>query len=160
MGERVETSPESGHSRLAAGTAFGRGSGPSLAERREAAQRRLTSMAQTSGAVEAALGRFDDRVMALGAVDAGGSARESVRALLGVACRLPGYDVTLAADGVRVRVRHTAAGLDVAVAAAAPTAPHGIPVPARGTPPGLPSTPPAVGSVNSWLDATAPSSPA
>ena len=157
MGERVETSPESGHSRLAAGTAFGRGSGPSLAERREAAQRRLTSMAQTSGAVEAALARFDDRVMALGAV--AGSARESVRALLGVACRLPGYDVTLAADGVRVRVRHTAAGLDVAVAAAAPTAPHGIPVPAPGTP-GLPSTPPAVGSVNSWLDATAPRSPA
>lgn len=153
--------PEAGHSRLAAGTAFGRGGGPSLAERREAAQRRLTSMAETSGAVEAALARFDDRVMALGALDTGGAARESVRALLGVACRVPGYDVTLAADGVRVRVRHTAGGgLDVAVAAAASTAPHGIPVPGPGAPPGLPSTPPAVGSVNAWLDATGPHSPA
>lgn len=111
---------DTGSSRLVAGAGgFGRVEGPSLAERREAAQRRLTSMAQAADVVDRALARFDERVAALGVHDCG-TARESVRALLGVATRVPGYDVTLAAGSVRVRVRHTEAGLEVAVAAAAP----------------------------------------
>ena len=113
---------DSGTGGLARGTGFGRGGVNSFAERREAARQRLTTTARAAEAVDDALQTLDRRLAASGhldtfeQLDAGGTLRASIRALLTVAHTTPGYDLTLThASGVRVRVRNTDQGLTVDV---------------------------------------------
>jgi hypothetical protein len=113
---------DSGTGGLARGTGFGRGGVNSFAERREAARQRLTTTARAAEAVDDALQTLDRRLAASGhldtfeQLDAGGTLRASIRALLTVAHTTPGYDLTLTyGSGVRVRVRNTDQGLTVDV---------------------------------------------
>jgi hypothetical protein len=104
---------ETGRSGLTRGMGFGRGGGQdSLAERREAAQRRLSSSVRAAELVECGLRRFDEALAEYGADDHDGSLRPTVRALLGIAYSTVDYDVMLvpASRGVAVRIRHTPFG--------------------------------------------------
>jgi hypothetical protein len=105
---------------LSRGTGFGRGGVNSFAERREAARQRLTSTATAVVAIDEALQTLDHRLAASGhletfeRIDAGGTLRASIRALLTVAHTTPGYDLTVThLSGVRARVRNTDFGLVV-----------------------------------------------
>ncbi|HVN10854.1 MAG TPA: hypothetical protein VMT69_02085 [Kineosporiaceae bacterium] len=98
---------------LGRGLGFGRGVGmESLAERREAAQRRLSSSVRAGEVVDCAVRRFDEALADLGMADPEPSLRPTVRALLSLAYQLSGYDVTLlsATAQIAVRVRHTSFG--------------------------------------------------
>jgi hypothetical protein len=109
---------------LTRGTGFGRAGGhDSLAERREAAQRRLSSSVRAAELVECALRRYDEALAEHGLEDHG-SLRPTVRALLSLAYGTLDYDVTLlpASADVAVRVRHTPFGPEAEVVPA-PTAP-------------------------------------
>jgi hypothetical protein len=108
----AEIDPGPGIPALARGVGFGRGGHESLAERREAAQRRLSSSVRTAQLVACALRAFDEALTERGLRDTDGSLRASVRALLTIAYDEPGFDVLLVpAPGVlAVRVRHTPFG--------------------------------------------------
>ena len=113
---------DSGPGGLARGAGFGRGGVNSFAERREAARQRLTTTARAAVVVDEALQTLDRRLAASGhletfeGLDAGGTLRASIRALLTVAHTTPGYDMTLThVSGVRVRVRNSDHGLTVDV---------------------------------------------
>src|SRR4051812_8462103 len=81
---------------LARGAGFGRGGGlDSLAERRAAAQRRLSSSVRTAELVACALRAFDEAMAERGLSDPDGSLRATVQATLTVAYDRPGFDVTL-----------------------------------------------------------------
>jgi hypothetical protein len=98
---------------LTRGTGFGRAGGRnSLVERREAAQRRLSSTVRAAELVECALRGFEEALAEHGVVDRDGSLRPTVRALLGLAYGTTDYDVTIlpASADVAVRVRHTPFG--------------------------------------------------
>jgi hypothetical protein len=121
---------DSGPGGLARGAGFGRGGVNSFADRREAAQQRLTTTARAALAVDEALQILDRRLAASGhletfeRLDAGGALRASIRALLTVAHTTPGYDLTLHhLSGVRVRVRNREQGLAVDVLGPAPSRP-------------------------------------
>jgi hypothetical protein len=103
---------------LARGVGFGRGGGlDSLAERREAAQRRLSSSARTAELVACALRAFDEAMSERALPDPDGSLRATVNATLTIAYDRPGYDVTLvpAPGDLAVRVRHTLFGPEAEV---------------------------------------------
>jgi hypothetical protein len=97
---------------LARGVGFGRGGHESLAERREAAQRRLSSSVRAAELVACALRAFDEAMAERGLPDPDGSLRANVRATLTIAYDKPGFDVLLVpAPGVlAVRVRNTPFG--------------------------------------------------
>jgi hypothetical protein len=98
---------------LTRGMGFGRGGGTdSLAERREAAQRRLSSTVRAAELVECALRRFDEALSEQDVSDLDGSLRRTVRALLSLAYSTLDYDVTLlpASADLAVCVRHTPFG--------------------------------------------------
>jgi hypothetical protein len=103
---------------LARGMGFGRGGGhDSLAERREAAQRRLSSSVRTAELVACALRAFDEVMAELRLPDPDGSLRASVRSTLTIAYDKPGFDVTLvpAPGALAVRVRHSPFGPEAEV---------------------------------------------
>jgi hypothetical protein len=108
----AEIGPGPGIPALARGAGFGRGGHESLAERREAAQRRLSSSVRTAELVACALRAFDEVMAEHGLPDPDGSLRASVRAMLTIAYDKPDFDVLLVpAPGVlAVRVRHTPFG--------------------------------------------------
>jgi len=110
---------------LARGVGFGRGGGTeSLAERREAAQRRLSSSVRAAELVACALRAFDEAMTEQAIPDADESLRATVRAALTIAYEKPGFDVTLvpAPGDVAVRVRHTPFGPEAEVLELAPAA--------------------------------------
>jgi hypothetical protein len=114
----AEIGRDPGFSVLARGVGFGRGGGhESLAERREAAQRRLSSSVRTAELVACALRAFDELMAERGLPDPDGSLRASVHATLMTAYGKPGYDVTLvpAPGAIAVRVRHTPFGPEAEV---------------------------------------------
>lgn len=130
----AEIRSDAGSAGLARGTGFGRGGGlDSLAARREAAQRRLSSSVRAAELVDCALRGFDEAVAERGVADPDGSLRPTARALLTLAYSVVGYDVTIlpAAADVAIRVRHTPFGPEAEVVellpphpeAAAPTRP-------------------------------------
>jgi hypothetical protein len=103
---------------LARGMGFGRGGGhDSLAERREAAQRRLSSSARTVELVGVALRAFDEAMTERALLDPDGSLRATVRAVLMIAYDKPGFDVSLvpAPGALAVRIRHTPFGPEAEV---------------------------------------------
>jgi len=103
---------------LARGVGFGRGGGPeSLAERREAAQRRLSSSVRAAELVDCAVRAFDEVMTERALPDPDGSLRASVRAILTIAYDRLGFDVTLvpAPGDLAVRVRHTPFGPEAEV---------------------------------------------
>jgi hypothetical protein len=103
---------------LARGTGFGRGGGQnSLAARREAAQRRLSSSVRTAELVACALRAFDEAMTELRLPDPDGSLRASVRATLTIAYDKPGFDLTVvpAPGTLAVRVRHSPFGPEAEV---------------------------------------------
>jgi hypothetical protein len=109
---------------LARGVGFGRGGGhDSLAERREAAQRRLSSSVRMAELVACALRAFDEAMAERGLPDPDGTLRASVRAALAIAYDKPGFDVTLvpAPGALAVRVRHTPFGPEAEVLELPPT---------------------------------------
>ncbi len=100
------------------GRGFGRGVGlDSLAERREAAQRRLSSSMRAAELVDCALRRLDEALTDQGVEYLDPSLRATVRGLLHLAYDTPGYDVTLlpAAGDIAVRVQHTPFGPEAEV---------------------------------------------
>lgn len=110
---------------VARGVGFGRGGGmESLAERREAAQRRLSSSVRAAELVACALRAFDETMAERSLPDPGGSLRDSVRATLTIAYDRPGFDVTLvpAPGDLAVRVRHTPFGPEAEVLELPPAA--------------------------------------
>src|SRR3954467_6616271 len=103
---------------LARGVGFGRGGGhDSLAERREAAQRRLSSSVRTAELVACALRAFDEAMAELRLPDPDGSLRASVRATLTIAYDRPGFDITPvpAPGALAVQVRHSSFGPEAEV---------------------------------------------
>jgi hypothetical protein len=136
----AEIRSDAGSAGLARGTGFGRGGGlDSLAARREAAQRRLSSSVRAAELVDCALRGFDEAVAEQGVADPDGSLRPTVRALLNLAYSVVGYDVTIlpAAADVAIRVRHTPFGPEAEVVELVPPRPEAA-APSR------PSTPIAV----------------
>jgi hypothetical protein len=114
----AEIGTDSGFPVLARGAGFGRGGGlDSLAERRAAAQRRLSTSARTAELVACALRAFDEAMAEGGVSDVDGSLRATVHATLTLAYDRPGFDVTLvpAPGAVAVRVRHTPFGPEAEV---------------------------------------------
>src|SRR5690242_10486527 len=110
---------------LARGMGFGRGGGhDSLAERREAAQRRLSSSARAAELVGVALRAFDEAMAERALPDPDGSLRATVRATLTIAYDRPGFDVSLvpAPGALAVRVRHTPFGPEAEVLELPPAA--------------------------------------
>jgi hypothetical protein len=129
-----EISQDAGHDTttggLGRGMGFGRGGGSdSLAGRREAAQRRLSSSTRAAELVECALRRFDEALADQGVADADASLRATVRAVLSLAYGTVDYDVTLLANAadLAVRVRNTSFGPEAEVVdrAVAADPPHG-----------------------------------
>jgi hypothetical protein len=124
------------------GVGPGRGGGMhSFAERREAAQRRLSSSARAAEVVDVAMRAYDELSQDLGVPDATGSLRAGVRALLGIAYTVPGFDVTLIPTPATfaVRVRHTLFGpeaeiSDLGTARPANPSPDSTKWPAGGSP--------------------------
>jgi hypothetical protein len=115
---RHESRQDSGLGALTRGTGFGRGGGrDSFVERREAAQRRLSSTVRAAELVECALRGLDEAMAEHCVVDRDGSLRPTVRALLGLAYAAADYDVTVlpASADVAVRVRHTPFGPEAEV---------------------------------------------
>lgn len=115
---RQEIRHDSGLAALTRGTGFGRAGGRgSLVERREAAQRRLSSTVRAAELVECALRGFDEALAEHGVVDHDGSLRPTVRTLLGLAYGTTDYEVTIlpAFADVAVRVRHTPFGPEAEV---------------------------------------------
>lgn len=103
---------------LARGMGFGRGGGhDSLAERREAAQRRLSSSVRTAELVACAVRAFDEAMAERRLPDPDGSLRASVRATLTIAYDRPGFDITVvpAHGALAVRVRHSPFGPEAEV---------------------------------------------
>jgi hypothetical protein len=103
---------------LSRGTGFGRGGGQnSLASRREAAQRRLSSSVRTAELVACALRAFDEAMTELRLPDPDGSLRASVRATLTIAYDKPGFDITMVPGhgALAVRVRHSSFGPEAEV---------------------------------------------
>ena len=114
----AEVRDDAGPGGLARGMGFGRGGGlDSLAARREAAQRRLSSTVRATELVDCGLRRFDEALAEHGSVDHDGSLRPTVRALLGLAYGTVDYDMTLlpASSDVAVRVRYTTFGPEAEV---------------------------------------------
>jgi hypothetical protein len=116
------------------GVGFGRSPVDSFAQRRLAAERRLSSSLRVTEMVEGALAAMDEELADLDVADPDGSLRATVRAALMVAHRVPRYDVAIApARGrVAVRVTHTEAGLEahvieLGVRRAQPRTPAGAP---------------------------------
>lgn len=99
------------------GLGLGRNPAEAFAQRRLAAERRLSSSLRVTEMVDGALATVDEELAALSVVDTDGSLRATVRAALMVAHRVPRYDVAIApARGrVAVRVMHTDAGLEAHV---------------------------------------------
>src|SRR4051812_2035688 len=92
---------------MARGAGFGRGGGmDSFAERREAAQRRVSSSVRAAELVARALGDFDEVMTSRGLPDPDESLRATVRATLTIAYDKPGFDLTLvpAPGALAVRV--------------------------------------------------------
>jgi hypothetical protein len=109
---------------LARGVGFGRGGGhDSLAERREAAQRRLSSSVRMAELVACALRAFDEAMAERRLPDPDGTLRASVRAALAIAYDKPGFDVTLvpAPGALAVRIRNTPFGPEAEVLELPPT---------------------------------------
>jgi hypothetical protein len=117
-GMAAEIGRDPGFPVLARGVGFGRGGGPeSLADRREAAQRRLSSSVRAAELVACALRAFDEAMAEHALPDPDGSLRASVRATLTIAYDRPGFDVSLvpAPGALAVRVRHTPFGPEAEV---------------------------------------------
>jgi hypothetical protein len=114
----AEISRDHGFPVLARGVGFGRGGGhDSLVERREAAQRRLSSSVRMAELVACSLRAFDEAMTERALPDPEGTLRASVRATLTIAYDKPGFDVTLvpAPGALAVRVRHTPFGPEAEV---------------------------------------------
>jgi hypothetical protein len=114
----AEITSDSGLPAHARGVGFGRGGGAgSLAERREAAQRRLSSSVRAQELVACGLRAFDEAMGERGLPDLDGSLRASVRAMLAMAYDTPDYDITLvpAPGAIAVRIRHTPFGPEAEV---------------------------------------------
>jgi hypothetical protein len=171
----AEIRHDAGWSGPSRGMGFGRAGGrESLADRREAAQRRLSSTVRTAELVECALRAFDEALAEHAGVDGDGSLRSTVRSLLTLAYGTVDYDVMLLppSGDVAVRVRHTPFGPEAEVVDLAPAPPEtatlvatppppaaaaaagvtparsaGAPaVPAAPAAPGAPTTPPPAGA--------------
>jgi hypothetical protein len=99
------------------GIGFGRGDADSFAQRRLAAEQRLSSSRRMTELVESALGRLDEQLAAHGVQDVGGSLRATARSALLVAYEVPEYDMAIApARGrIAVRITHSEFGLEVRV---------------------------------------------
>lgn len=89
----------------------------SLADRREAAKRRLSSSVRAAELIACGLRAFDEAMTERALPDPQGYLRASVQAMLALAYELPGYDVTLVAPvgQVAARVRHTVFGPEAEV---------------------------------------------
>jgi hypothetical protein len=110
--------------RASVGMSFGRpGRLDSVAQRREAAQRRLSSSLRRAQLVDCALRMLDEQLATRSLDDDDNPVRASARALLSVACDTPGFDMTLMPAGgeAGVRVQHTAFGLETHVFVATTT---------------------------------------
>lgn len=147
-GMTAEIRDDTGSAGLGRGTGFGRGGGlDSLAARREAAQRRLSSSVRATELVDCALRSFDEAVAERGVADPDGSLRPTVRALLTLAYGAVGYDVTIlpAASDAAVRVRYTPFGPEAEVVALVPVAEQTVSGPPPGAAPLAPvaAAPPA-----------------
>jgi hypothetical protein len=97
---------------------FGRGGGyQSLAERREAARRRLSSSVRAAELVDCALRGFDEAMAERRLPGHDDALRVTVRSALTIAYDRPGFDVTLvpAPGVVAVRVQHTPFGPEAEV---------------------------------------------
>lgn len=114
----AEVRDDGGPNGLTRGMGFGRGGGlDSLAARREAAQRRVSSSLRAAELVDCGLRRFDEALADHGDVDHDGALRPTVRALLGLAYATVDYDMTIvpASGDVAVRVRYTTFGPEAEV---------------------------------------------
>jgi hypothetical protein len=116
---------------LTRGAGFGRGGGvDSLAARREAAQRRLSSSLRQAEMVERAVRVLDEQLIEYSVPDDNGSLHATARALLTIAYGAEAYDVTFVptTGEAAVRVRHTEFGLEAEVVEP-PSAPKNEAVP-------------------------------
>lgn len=89
----------------------------SLAARREAAERRLSSAVRQAELIDGAVRMLDEQLTEFGVPDDNGSLHATARALLTVACGTEAYDVTFLPKSGHpaVRVRHSAFGLEAEV---------------------------------------------